>query len=59
MHTKRLRLLKDLQQRSRAYVAKTSIKTAPIKLEKRLTGKLEKIIEPVTRANISPAAKTC
>ncbi|NCI49373.1 DUF4175 domain-containing protein [Sediminibacterium roseum] len=43
---KALRLLKDLQQKSRAYVAKTSIKTAPIKLEKRLTGKLEKIVEP-------------
>jgi hypothetical protein len=54
---KALRLLKDLQQRSRAYVAKTSIKTAPIKLEKRLTGKLEKITEPLTRANISPAVK--
>ncbi|MES2374469.1 MAG: hypothetical protein V4557_17970 [Bacteroidota bacterium] len=54
---KALRLLKALQQSSRAYVAKTSIKTAPIKLEKRLTGKLEKIIEPVTRANISAAVK--
>jgi hypothetical protein len=52
---KALRLLKDLQQRSRAYVAKTSIKTAPIKLEKRLTGKLEKITEPVTHATIKPA----
>ncbi|MES2331049.1 MAG: hypothetical protein V4539_15705 [Bacteroidota bacterium] len=54
---KALRLLKELQQRSRAYVAKTSIKTAPIKLEKRLTGKLEKIIEPVTQTNISPSIK--
>lgn len=54
---KALRLLKDLQQRSRAYVAKTSIKTAPIKLEKRLTGKLEKIIEPVMRSNISAPMK--
>ena len=53
---KALRLLKDLQQKSRAYVAKTSIKTAPIKLEKRLTGKLEKITEPNTRATIKPAA---
>jgi hypothetical protein len=50
---KALRLLKDLQQKSRAYVAKTSSKTAPIKLEKRLTGKLEKIVEPVTHANIA------
>ncbi|MEO8172227.1 MAG: hypothetical protein ABI581_04055 [Sediminibacterium sp.] len=54
---KALRLLKDLQQRSRVYVAKTSIKTAPIKLERRLTGKLEKIIEPVTRTNISAASR--
>lgn len=53
---KALRLLKDLQQKSRAYVAKTSIKTAPIKLEKRLTGKLEKITEPLTHATIKPAA---
>ena len=53
---KALRLLKDLQQKSRAYVAKTSIKTAPIKLEKRLTGKLEKIIEPVSNLSIKPAA---
>jgi hypothetical protein len=53
---KALRLLKDLQQKSRAYVAKTSIKTAPIKLEKRLTGKLEKIIDPVTNTTIVPTA---
>jgi hypothetical protein len=55
---KALRLLKDLQQKSRAYVAKTSIKTAPIKLEKRLTGKLEKIIEPVTHTNVATAKDT-
>lgn len=42
---KALRLLKDLQQSSRAYVAKTTIKTAPLKLEKRLTGELDKIME--------------
>ncbi|MEO5909734.1 MAG: DUF4175 family protein [Pelobium sp.] len=42
---KALRLLKDLQQSSRAYVAKTTIKTAPLKLEKRLTGELDKILE--------------
>jgi hypothetical protein len=41
---KALRLLKDLQQSSRAYVAKTTVKTAPLKLEKRLTGELDKII---------------
>ena len=40
---KALRLLKDLQQKSRAYVAKTSAKTAPLKpAEKRLTGDLTK-----------------
>ncbi|MCG2617968.1 DUF4175 domain-containing protein [Terrimonas sp. NA20] len=40
---KALRLLKDLQQKSRAYVSKTSIRMPPLKPEKRLTGKLEKI----------------
>jgi hypothetical protein len=55
---KALRLLKDLQQKSRVYVAKTSIKTAPIKLEKRLTGKLEKIIEPVTNTTIAPTVNS-
>ncbi len=44
---KALRLLKDLQQKSRAYVAKTSVKTPPLKPEKRLTGELDKIIAPV------------
>ena len=43
---KALRLLKDLQQKSRVYVAKTTIKTAPIKAEKRLTGELKEITEP-------------
>jgi len=37
---KALRLLKDLQQKSRAYVAKSTFKTTPLKLEKRLTGEL-------------------
>ncbi len=47
---KALRLLKDLQQKSRAYVAKTSAKIAPLKpAEKRLTGDLTKIIDPVTQ----------
>ncbi|MGI4751147.1 MAG: DUF4175 family protein [Janthinobacterium lividum] len=47
---KALRLLKDLQQKSRAYVAKTSAKIAPLKpVEKRLTGDLTKIIDPVTQ----------
>lgn len=43
---KALRLLKDLQQSSRAYVAKTVVKTTPLKAEKRLTGELDKIISP-------------
>lgn len=47
---KALRLLKDLQQKSRAYVAKTSAKTAPLKpVEKRLTGDLTKIIDPINQ----------
>ncbi len=48
---KALRLLKDLQQSSRAYVAKTSVKTTPLKLEKRLTGELDKIITPTQNSN--------
>lgn len=40
---KALRLLKDLQQKSRAFVAKTTIKTTPLKMEKRLSGELDKI----------------
>lgn len=40
---KALRLLKDLQQKSRAYVAKTTFKTSTIKPEKRLTGELTEI----------------
>jgi hypothetical protein len=40
---KALRLLKDLQQQSRAYVAKASFKTAPLDLKKRLTGELSRI----------------
>ena len=41
-----LRLLKDLQQKTRAYVAKTGVQTAPLQLEKRLSGELDKIIQP-------------
>ncbi|GGH78453.1 hypothetical protein HNQ91_003860 [Filimonas zeae] len=44
---KALRLLKDLQQKSRSYVGKTSAKLPPLKPEKRLTGELDKIITPV------------
>lgn len=47
---KALRLLKDLQQKSRAYVAKTTIKTTALKFEKRLTGELDKISNPSTVA---------
>jgi len=43
---KALRLLKDLQQKSRAYVAKTTVKTAALKNEKRLTGDQDKIVAP-------------
>ncbi len=48
---KALRLLKDLQQSSRAYVAKTTVKTSPLKLEKRLTGELDKVITPQNQKN--------
>lgn len=46
---KALRLLKDLQQQSRVYVAKTNIKTPPLKPETRLTGELDKITSPSTQ----------
>jgi hypothetical protein len=42
---KALRLLKDLQQKSRAYVAKTTVKVSQLKPEKRLTGTLDQILE--------------
>jgi len=48
---KALRLLKDLQQQSRVYVAKASFKTAPLDLKKRLTGELSKINGPVLQKN--------
>jgi hypothetical protein len=46
---KALRLFKDLQQKSRAYVAKTSVKMPPLKEEKRLSGELDKIGEPLQK----------
>jgi hypothetical protein len=49
---KALRLLKDLQQKSRAYVAKTSYNPPPLKNEKRLTGDLSKIGQPVNQQQI-------
>jgi hypothetical protein len=44
---KALRLLKDLQQQSRAYVAKTGVKVTPLDPAKRLTGELGAIGAPV------------
>lgn len=49
---KALRLLKDLQQKSRSYVGKTSAKTTPLKPEKRLTGELDKIVTPVVNREV-------
>jgi hypothetical protein len=49
---KALRLLKDLQQKSRAYVAKTGYNPPPLKLEKRMTGDLSKIAEPISHEDI-------
>lgn len=46
-----LRLLKDLQQKSRVYVAKTNSKTTPLKPETRLTGELKEIVNPVFSYN--------
>ncbi len=52
---KALRLLKDLQQKSRAYVPKTAYNPPPLKLvEKRLSGDLSKIGQPLTRQDIKP-----
>jgi hypothetical protein len=48
---KALRLLKDLQQQSRVYVAKTNFKTTPLDLTKRLTGDLSKIEVPLLQKN--------
>ncbi|HXB91923.1 MAG TPA: DUF4175 family protein [Puia sp.] len=47
---KALRLLKDLQQKSRAYVAKTGVRTTPLDPAKRLTGKLDGITPRVQYA---------
>lgn len=49
---KALRLLKDLQQKSRVYVAKTSFKPPLIKADKRLSGELDKIIQPQAVRNL-------
>ncbi|HUH32496.1 MAG TPA: DUF4175 family protein [Daejeonella sp.] len=49
---KALRLLKDLQQKSRVYVAKTAIKTPMLKKETRLSGELDKIINPFNKRKL-------
>ncbi len=53
---KALRLLKDLQQKSRVYVAKTSFKPPVIKDDKRLSGELDKIIQPQAERNFTSGA---
>ena len=50
---KALRLLKDLQQQSRAYVAKTGVKVTSLNPAKRLTGELGAISAPVERGDRS------
>lgn len=52
---KALRLLKDLQQQSRSYVAKAAYKTTPLRPEKRLTADLSKIVQPVTSQTVKAA----
>ncbi len=49
---KALKLLKDLQQKSRVYVAKTGFKSTPLKPEKRLTGDLSKIAQPTEQQQV-------
>ncbi|GGH13461.1 DUF4175 family protein [Mucilaginibacter phyllosphaerae] len=53
---KALRLLKDLQQKSRSFVAKTAYNPPPLKDEKRLSGELDKIIQPINKQDIKPVA---
>ncbi|MDO8993444.1 MAG: hypothetical protein Q7U83_10285, partial [Daejeonella sp.] len=52
---KALRLLKDLQQKSRVYVAKTAFKAPQIKAEKRLSGELDKITQPLAERKSTKA----
>ncbi len=54
---KALRLLKDLQQKSRAYVAKTTVKKSLLKPEKRLSGELDKITQPVRKMSFEQKEK--
>ncbi|QXV66544.1 hypothetical protein INP83_05520 [Mucilaginibacter sp. 21P] len=53
---KALRLLKDLQQKSRAYVAKTAYNPPPLKMEKRLSGELDKVTSPTDKQEIKATA---
>lgn len=53
---KALRLLKDLQQKSRVYVGKTNIKTPPLQKEKRLSGDLSGIGSPELQRNNEKAS---
>lgn len=53
-----LRLLKDLQQQSRVYVAKTGVKTPPLKPEKRLSGELDKIVDASRQQQYTPPENT-
>jgi hypothetical protein len=46
---KALRLLKDLQQKSRAFVAKTGVKLTPLDPDKRLKGALDGIGQPLSQ----------
>lgn len=55
---KALRLLKDLQQKSRVYVAKTTLKTTKLKLEKRLSGELDKIGQPTQQLDFKNTNQT-
>lgn len=52
---KALRLLKDLQQKSRAYVAKSTFKTSTLKPEKRLTGELTAIKTGINKSSFEAA----
>ena len=52
---KALRLLKNLQEKSRSYVAKTAYNPSPLKMEKRLSGDLSKIIEPMDHEDLKQA----
>ena len=54
---KALQLFKDLQQKSRAYVAKTSVKMPPLKEEKRLSGELDKIGEPLQKSTFTASSQ--